>query len=412
MPKSSPAAPLAESYEGLVSELKAAAAGPIGDSRFAHQWIQLTAAVDALRSLLEDSYVDWRALSGEVRSTLRRAAQDPSALIDLAHKVSLLKPLQFARQVREVVVSDLTVRYILRSAPFGRPSFLVGTGMVRELPILDDSITDPTLCGEVVEGFLALVSAMRERHSIDYLVFIDKNFGPVGALSLISSIVDGASLPAIIHRERKWSQSADFTGYVPRPGQSGLIVYDLVNTGTAIRGTSLRVLERFGSRVVGAVVLYDLKGGRKSVRVRDDYDVEVASLDGKKAVAGHETGGPESRAPTKSRLGAASRRVSARRGSEEGPSERDGDSLYNRLMAEAQSERVRDLTLHMEKRAELGKEVLSQLERELEKSPERFIAVNLDTREYLLGDDELSLIHAFKSKFPAAPAYIAERAEG
>lgn len=278
---SAPAAPIMRAYEDSASSIDEAAANTIiPNEAFAGQWVRLTVAIDALRSLLEDSYVDWSGLTSEVRAALRNATEDPLALIGVARRVALLKPLDPIRRLRSVRLGASTFDYIVRIAPKGRPGFLIGTGTTRELPILDDTVTDPRFAAGAIAGYAQKVAEARERFGVSYLIFIDKNFGPVGALGMISSVVNATGLPATIYRERKWSKNADFVGYKPQPGDRGVIVYDLVNTGAAIRNATRRVYEAFASEVCAAAVLYNLRRDVETVEVPDRDPVIVLSLDG------------------------------------------------------------------------------------------------------------------------------------
>jgi hypothetical protein len=270
----SPAASVARSYDFEMAAILKAAIGDASPDAFASQWLRLSAAIDVLRSLMEDSYVDATALNEEVSQAINAATDDPTRLLEVARKVALLEPLTPFKRRRVVCTpAGRLLEYLIRVAPSDGPPFLVASGETRVLPILDDSLSDPQYSPGVIRAYIDSVMAAQKNFGISYLIFIDKNFGPVGALGLISSLSAATGLPVTIHRERKWSKTTDFSGYAPSHEERGLIIYDLINTGTAIRATSTRVFERFGSRIVAATVLFALGNIDKELMISDDGDV-------------------------------------------------------------------------------------------------------------------------------------------
>ena len=262
----------------LFRQWEAATAQPVSNPT---EWVQLSTAIDALRSLLEDSYVDWpEGLVGEVQKVQESAATDTDALISLIIKIAQLEPLPFDTDLREIPCGSSHVEYRIRRAREGNRGFLLSTGEVRTLPVLDDTLTDEALAAGLIDAYAAAVKVAQAEFGVTYLAFIDKNFGPIGALGLIAALVAKTGLPAVVYRERKWSKKADFSRYRPAPGEKGVIIYDLVNTGAAIRGAAERISEEFTATVSAAVVLYNLSDTITAVDAAPGKAVVVLALDG------------------------------------------------------------------------------------------------------------------------------------
>jgi hypothetical protein len=262
----------------LLRQLEAATAKPPSSP---NQWVQLTTAIDALRSLLEDSYVDWTdGLAAEVERVQATAAEDTDALISLVIRIAQLEPLPYATELRPIPCGTTKARYRLRHAYEGNRGFLLSTGEVRSLPVLDDTLTDGRLAPGLIDAYVAAVRLAQSQFGVTYLAFIDKNFGPIGALGLVAALTEKTGLPAVVHRERKWSKKADFSAFRPDPGEKGVIIYDLVNTGAAIRAASERIAEEFAAKISAAIVLFNLSSDVTVVNTLADEPVVILALDG------------------------------------------------------------------------------------------------------------------------------------
>lgn len=234
-----------------------------------------------MRSLLEDSYVDWPdGLADEVEKAQASAAEDTDALIALAIRIAQFEPLPYTDTLQNVPCGSTEAKYRLRRAYEQNRGFLLSTGEVRSLPVLDDTITDADLSRGLIDAYVAAIRVAQRDFDVSFLAFIDKNFGPIGALGLIAALTERTGLPAVVYRERKWSKKADFSTYRPKPGQKGVIVYDLVNTGAAIRAASERISEEFAATISAAVVLYNLSADTTVVETAIGRPVVILALDG------------------------------------------------------------------------------------------------------------------------------------
>ena len=101
--------------------------------------------------------------------------------------------------------------------------------------VLDDNLADPLYAQNMVHQFVARLKKLRADQGIKSICFIEKDAGPVGALTMLAQLVAGTGMPATIYRESKWSKTANFAGRRPLPKERVAFVYDLVVTGGGIR---------------------------------------------------------------------------------------------------------------------------------------------------------------------------------
>lgn len=98
---------------------------------------------------------------------------------------------------------------------------------------------------------------------IDRLVFIEKAFGTVGAIPLLSSIVTQTGIDATIIRLRKEISLVSQKGASLTNQNCAVILSDVLTSGESIEKAA-QIIRRHGAEVPYAVVLYDREqGGRK-----------------------------------------------------------------------------------------------------------------------------------------------------
>jgi hypothetical protein len=122
------------------------------------------------------------------------------------------------------------------------------------MQVLEDTASSPQECRALLAAFCKEILDLKAMLGVTRLCFIQKEMGPVGAVSLLSSLVVGTDLPAFIYREDHWASERSLTGDIPQSGDRVAIVYDLVVTGAGILGAADLIGRQTGATVVGAVV--------------------------------------------------------------------------------------------------------------------------------------------------------------
>lgn len=226
-------------------------------SDFAEGYVRHQAAIEALRCLGEDSYVQVDdKTAAEIEAGVEAARADIRLLFRVVQKVAALPSLKFNLEELTLQTKRHAAKFLQRTAPDGFPGFLLSNKQVRELPIIDDSLADPRYAGGVIDAFVATIEEIRKTRHVTCLTFVEKSLGPVGALAMLGSIVRATNLPACIYREKSWSKTGAFSGHTPTEADSTIIVYDLILKGTGIKNSAQRLSDRFGASVAGAIVLH------------------------------------------------------------------------------------------------------------------------------------------------------------
>lgn len=108
------------------------------------------------------------------------------------------------------------------------------------------------------------IKEIREREpGIDRLAFIEKDFGTIGALLFMSSIVSRTGIDAIIIRLRKEISLGSVKGASRTSQNAVIIVSDVLTSGEGIEKAA-ETIKEYGAKVPYAVVLFDREqGGRQ-----------------------------------------------------------------------------------------------------------------------------------------------------
>lgn len=134
-------------------------------------------------------------------------------------------------------------------------AFWVSNTTAMRVPILEESLGSPGENESVSGAFADRLRQLKDNLNLSRLCFIEKEMGPVGALSMMSSLVASTGLPACIYRETHWTNALSLAADRPRPGDRVAIVYDLVVTGAGITGAADILKELTGASTVAALVL-------------------------------------------------------------------------------------------------------------------------------------------------------------
>ena len=135
---------------------------------------------------------------------------------------------------------------------------------------LDELLLTPKRVKVIGPAFLKEVKEAMESEHVNKLCFIEKLYGPVGAVSLLPYLVEKTGLPSIIYRPAHWNPKSKITGKVTKADRI-CVVYDLAVTGGALLDC-MYFLERSYPKVevVSAVVLYDYNVGAKEKLLKQD----------------------------------------------------------------------------------------------------------------------------------------------
>jgi orotate phosphoribosyltransferase len=125
---------------------------------------------------------------------------------------------------------------------------------------MDTLLLDPEDCARLAKEYVKTIRGMQERGiKIDRLGFIDKAYGPVGAIALMSSIVPAIGIDANIIRLRRRTSLGQIKGPPLNQGDSVLIISDILTTADGILQAS--ELVRRKAKVEFALVLLDREEG-------------------------------------------------------------------------------------------------------------------------------------------------------
>lgn len=245
----------------------------------AKAWIIHKLEQDFLKCTIEDKRIDDKPYRAEaarlIRDLLRRDDWLTEPLVDVINvwsKVAQTEPIP-----ADAVAVTLNGSFEAK-AWLARVGDIALSDTGRPLvPVFEQSISDPVFSSTVVRKFIERVVELRDQLQIDALCFIEKEAGPIGLITAVSSLVVGSGLPATIYREGLWSRHAQFSCYQPQRLDRILITYDLNVTGNGLKNVARRLQERFGCQVVGAVVLLGYNKDRQVIEF-DSHHLNVSAF--------------------------------------------------------------------------------------------------------------------------------------
>jgi len=138
---------------------------------------------------------------------------------------------------------------------------------------IDASITDPSSLKSVVDFYAEKINDINDKQKkADVLAFIEKDSGPVGALLLMSSIVERTKLPAIIVRLRKRLDLNAIKGNGQYTNQNVILISDVATSGGSLKNAITKI-EALGANVIGAIVLVSRMEQNSIVTATQEIDV-------------------------------------------------------------------------------------------------------------------------------------------
>lgn len=126
---------------------------------------------------------------------------------------------------------------------------------------LDYLSTVPEDANKIINWYVEAIEKIALKQNVEGLIFIEKDSGPVGAISLMGSIIFQTKIPGLIARLKKRNLHAKITG---RPelinklsnGLSVVIVTDAITTTRTVKD-AMEAVNGFGGKVVGICTLLD-----------------------------------------------------------------------------------------------------------------------------------------------------------
>lgn len=178
---------------------------------------------------------------------------------------------------------------ILASIPADRESEIpVSTSSFPLVPIIEQTIAEPNLCIGLSDAYASLIGEFVQENSVDKLCFVEKSVGPIGALGLMSTLVEKTGIPACVYRERYFADRGKISGSDIIPNSRLLLIYDLIVSGQGLRGVARNLKDHFEAEAVGAVVLFNFSDRRhidsappletKSIAMYSEYRSDVSKF--------------------------------------------------------------------------------------------------------------------------------------
>jgi hypothetical protein len=251
---------------------------------FPKAWILYVLTGDLLKYSIEDDYVDVNVLRPALQSLSKLLLREDWIDADLYKCIQIGSEVGKQRPLEPIHVSVSGKNAVDREAIFkawiANPDqpIPVSSSFQKLIPILELNVADPEWVQGVVNGFESYLRRLRDKDGITHLCFVWKEAGPVGAISMLSSLVERVKLPACIYRLGYWSRRSRVTGSLPQAGDRVAIVYDLLVTGDGVRRIAENLKKDMEVTVAGAVVLLGY-GERKDTLEVDGQVIKVHAFD-------------------------------------------------------------------------------------------------------------------------------------
>jgi orotate phosphoribosyltransferase len=256
----------------------------IPTEKFAKGWLLHALATELLKYSIEDDYINLEDMRPDASAAFRDLLESDDWI-----NLKLERFLEVCRKVAEkqaIPAQQVRIRIPTRSgnrqvtgwiAERDQPPIPVSSEYFPFVSLLEDSIVDPSLVRGIVEAFTERLVQLQEKEKISCLCFVEKGAGPIGAVSMLATLVGALNLPACIYRENYWAKRAKLVGYQPTISDRIALVYDLVVTGNGIRQVAKELKTKYDATVVAAVVLFGYDMSRKELE-SNDQTIKVESI--------------------------------------------------------------------------------------------------------------------------------------
>lgn len=232
------------------------------DSEFAHLWLHKILHAELCRYSMENAYIN---LESKDYLKARRALAELEASRDwinpllreflvACRQTAKAPQLAIGQEVRQVKANGTTVPVRGRKA-LGTSLFWVSRNKANYLPLVEENASNPEYSRGLLKAYASRINELKETAGVTHLCFIEKEMGPIGTLSMLSSLVIETNLPACIYRETHWAPTLALVGDKLSKKDRIAIVYDLLVTGAGIGGAADFLKDRTGADTVAAVIL-------------------------------------------------------------------------------------------------------------------------------------------------------------
>jgi len=143
---------------------------------------------------------------------------------------------------------------------FGRSNYVLTRGRKHGVSDffydIDESVTDYRHLDAVLQFYASSIQEIQKRHGkIDRLAFIERDSGPVGAISILGFLSDKLKISSIIVRPRRRLPVNSVKGQLDKECPKHVVIISDVATSGGGINAAIKKLECEKTKVLGAVVL-------------------------------------------------------------------------------------------------------------------------------------------------------------
>jgi orotate phosphoribosyltransferase len=261
-------------------------------------------AVEALSCTIEDASVDTTTLDYQQFTEALHELQTshdwitPKLANYLRAYVRIARRPDLPREETKRVIETGGKRIIVLEWKASSPArFSVSNAYAETVAIIERTLSDPACGPQLVGAFAERLDILRRELKVDHLAFIEKEAGPVGAITMLTSLVEATRMPACVYREKHWFERAAIGGTRPQSGARVAIVYDLIVTGSALVRAAERIRELTGATTVATVVLCGYGERRGELVAQHGDSIRIEALDWQEDAVHREPSGAASQVP-------------------------------------------------------------------------------------------------------------------
>lgn len=179
-----------------------------------------------------------------------------------------------------IIVFFISIEFLRRertrmivSPGLGRSSWITVGGDEKDFYYDVDKGTS-TLEGmhEVSKWYVDNIKELQENNKIDYLAFIEREDGPVGAITKKDLISFLSNLPSIIVRPKRRIFYSAIKGEKDISKKNVVVISDVATTGYSIKAANNLIAKR-GAKVVAAITIMN-RGGKDTIKTFKDAGIK------------------------------------------------------------------------------------------------------------------------------------------